>query len=154
MYLSTKYLIGAGFLASTWIIIYSLVLDFSYLLENPTSSYLILLIYLNARDDPLPLILIGMAIMFVGTYFYVLLFTKERIRGLNLEFEASPDLKTFRVVKDHSSDRKLKEDIPSTAHCSACGREIHGPFRCGVCGQLLCASHILPGDHQCKEETK
>ncbi len=151
MYLSTKYLIGAGFLAGVWIIVYSLVLDISYLLENPTSSYLLLLLSLNSRDDPLPLILIGLAITAVGIYFYIQLFTKERIRGVNLEFEVSPDLKTFKVVKDHSPGKRSKESIPSMAYCSACGREVHGPFRCATCGQLLCANHILAGDHQCKE---
>ncbi|MHA1975429.1 MAG: AN1-type zinc finger domain-containing protein [Candidatus Hodarchaeales archaeon] len=151
MYLNTKYLVGAGFLAGVWIIIYSLVLDISFLLENPTSSYMLLLLSLAMRNDPLPLILIGLAIMIVGTYFYILLFTKERIRGVNLEFEASPDLKTFRVVRDRTPKNQIKKEIPSMAYCSTCGREVHKPFRCAACGQLLCANHILAGDHQCKE---
>ncbi|PWI47472.1 hypothetical protein CEE45_11700 [Candidatus Heimdallarchaeota archaeon B3_Heim] len=147
MDLSAKYLYGSGFLIGVWFIVSIFSINSSLLFSDITSSYY----YLFFTAGPLPFILIGLSISTMGIYFYVLLFTKERIRGLNLEFEASPDLKTFRVVKDHSPNRLTKKEIPDTAYCGACGREVHKPFRCAACGQLLCATHILAGDHRCKE---
>ncbi len=144
MDLSTKYLYGSGFIAGLWIFVSVFSIDTVFL---PTLSFDSLFF----TFDPVPFFVIGFSIMAMGIYFYILLFTKERIKGLNLEFEASPDLKTFKVVKDHSSNSLLKKEIPESAFCGACGKEVHGPFRCAACGQLLCAKHILAGDHQCKE---
>ncbi|MHA2346796.1 MAG: AN1-type zinc finger protein, partial [Candidatus Hodarchaeales archaeon] len=108
---------------------------------------------LSKPPDAIPIFILGISISSVGIFFYLLLFSPERIKGYQLEYEAAPDLSTFKVVKRISGEPTNKEvDIPAIAYCSACGNQIHNPFRCQRCGQLLCGKHYLHGDHKCREE--
>ena len=130
MRLSTKYIFGMGALG---------ILFFS-------SEFIDLREYT-------PFVL-GIGIFLVGITFYYLLFAKETIRAHNLEFEASPDLTHFEIVKRHSGvETNLEITIPETAFCAACGNEVYKPFRCQTCGQLLCGKHYLKGDHRCEQKT-
>jgi hypothetical protein len=100
-------------------------------------------------QNPLPFLIIGITLTAVGILFYILLFSPERIKGHKMEFEAAPDLSSFRIVSDKTS---TKEELPETAFCGVCGQEIYKPFQCHDCGQLLCGKHYLPGDHECRRE--
>ncbi|MFX0209743.1 MAG: hypothetical protein ACFFDT_27425 [Candidatus Hodarchaeota archaeon] len=102
---------------------------------------------------PIGLDYIGYGILatVIGIMYYILLFSPERIKGYQAEYEASPDLKTFKVVKTFDQNLPVKSTIPDVAFCSACGKQIHRPFLCTQCGQLLCGEHYLHGAHNCTE---
>jgi hypothetical protein len=131
MRLSTKYIFGLGGLAALFF----------------SSDFINLGVYTYLIQ--------GIGILIVGITFSYLLFAKETIRGYNLEFEASPDLTHFEIVKRHSGEKtNVEVTIPETAFCSACGNEVYKPFRCQTCGQLLCGKHYLRGDHRCVEDRR
>lgn len=94
---------------------------------------------------------LGISTTIVGAAFVVLLFSPERIRGYRAEYEASPDLTSFKVVKTYPSQEPRQAEIPEVAFCSTCGKKIYRPFYCSRCGQLLCGEHYLLGSHKCKE---
>ncbi|MFX0172432.1 MAG: hypothetical protein ACFE9L_10965 [Candidatus Hodarchaeota archaeon] len=96
-------------------------------------------------------IIYGILATVIGIIFYILLFSPERIKGYQAEYEASPDLSTFKVVKSYDQTLAVKSTIPDVAFCSACGKQIHRPFLCTKCGQLLCGEHYLHGAHNCTE---
>ena len=148
MELSTKYISGFGVLVAILIL-------FSYIgtLDEIELITFLILAYFDSPPNPIPIFILGASISIIGVFFFLLLFSPERIKGFQLEYEAAPDLSTFKVVKRISGEPTNKElEIPSVAYCSACGNQIHNPFRCQRCGQLLCGKHYLHGDHQCKEE--
>ena len=98
------------------------------------------------------IMLIGLIITLLGGFFYFLLFSPERIKGYQAEYEAAPDLREFRVVKTYSTEKTIqKGPIPEFAYCSACGKQIFRPFSCAKCHQLLCGEHYLQGTHNCTE---
>jgi hypothetical protein len=147
MRLSSKYVTGFG-------IVFSILFIFFIFDSSPKIDVIdyFFLIFLNQTPSPLPYLFFGIIMTLVGIMFYYLLFSPETIKGHQLEFEASPDLTTFRVVKRVTGKSTNTEvEVPDTGYCSACGKQIHKPFRCQTCGQILCGTHYLPGDHQCKE---
>ncbi|MFX0183925.1 MAG: hypothetical protein ACFE95_12650 [Candidatus Hodarchaeota archaeon] len=93
----------------------------------------------------------GVFATIIGIIFYILLFSPERIKGYQAEYEASPDLTRFTVVRTFKPDLPDKSSIPETAFCSACGKQIYNPFLCSKCGQLLCGEHYIHGAHNCTE---
>lgn len=148
MKLSTKFISGFGALAVT-LVFFTLL---GTLEETDELVFLIQVIF-DSPPNPFPIIILGLCVSLIGVYFYLLLFSPERIKGYQLEYEAAPDLSTFKVVKRISGEPTNKEvEIPAIAYCSACGKQIHNPFRCQRCGQLLCSNHYLHGDHNCKED--
>ncbi|MFW9853726.1 MAG: hypothetical protein ACFFFG_01605 [Candidatus Thorarchaeota archaeon] len=96
-------------------------------------------------------IFLGIVTIGVGVFFAYLLFAPERIKGYTAEYEAAPDLSEFRVVKTFREVEPSSAEKPEMAYCGACGRQIHKPFRCGLCGQYLCGKHYLRGDHICTD---
>ena len=149
MRLSSKYVSGFGVIL---LLLVGFFIEGTSLLINPL--YFLLLQMTDSLPNPFPSFIFGFTIITVGIIFYWLLFAPERIMGHQLEFEASPDLSTFRIIKRTSGEPTNKEiEIPETAYCSTCGKNVFKPYRCQKCGQLLCGSHYLPGDHQCKEES-
>ncbi|WP_455141512.1 hypothetical protein [Candidatus Hodarchaeum mangrovi] len=140
MDLSTKYLIG--FLI---ILTLSLVTSFPILVLLFNSSVL-----LDIFVNPWTTIILGVIISSVGIFYYILLFSPERIKGIRGTYEASPDLSTFRIVEMKGQSIKTTE-IPNMAFCSVCGKQIFKPYLCSRCGQLLCAQHYSYGNHQCLE---
>jgi hypothetical protein len=99
------------------------------------------------------LIILGFSIFIVGVIFYILLYSPERIKGLQAEYEISPDLTQFKAIPySQKTDIAPSEKIPEKGYCSSCGREVFKPFKCSRCGQILCGKHFLPGEHSCKEE--
>ncbi|MHA1972422.1 MAG: AN1-type zinc finger protein [Candidatus Hodarchaeales archaeon] len=92
----------------------------------------------------------GVITLFVSIIFYILLFAPDRIKGFKGVYEVSPDLKQFKVVSIKKEKIEVNETIPDEAFCAVCGKKIYRPFRCNVCGQLLCGKHYLPGDHTCR----
>ena len=129
MTLSTKYILGSGAIAA-------------FVLVPEVINFGVFTFFIQ-----------GIGIMITGLFFLYLLFSKETIRGYNLEFEASPDLKYFEIKNRHSGIRSNQEvEIPDTAFCAACGNKVYKPFRCQACGQLLCGKHYLRGDHKCVED--
>jgi hypothetical protein len=99
---------------------------------------------------PLWYFLIGISTVIVGTAFYILLFSPERVKGFQAEYEISPDLTKFEVVKSFSPN-KTQDPVPEMAFCSVCGKEIYKPYKCARCGMILCGSHYLQGSHSCSE---
>ncbi|MFX0051827.1 MAG: hypothetical protein ACFFAJ_06200 [Candidatus Hodarchaeota archaeon] len=93
----------------------------------------------------------GILATVIGIIYYILLFSPERIKGYQAEYEASPDLTTFKVVRTFNQKLPRESTIPDIAYCSACGKQIHRPFLCTKCGQLLCGEHYLHGAHNCTE---
>jgi hypothetical protein len=146
MRLSTKFLSGFTTISVLYLILF--FGDFSSSI-SPISYYLALL--LDLPPNPFFYFVFGVVIAIVGIFFYYLLFIPEKIKGHKMEFEVSPDLTSFQVVKEKKEPTIIQKEVPEIAHCSACGKKIHKPFRCNACGQLLCGSHYLPGDHQCTE---
>ncbi len=154
MQLAEKYFVGFSILAVSWIIFFiegtitnvdMVMIGFIFFLDLPSEQIPSLMsFFLN----PVVLIIIGFVTLGIGVLFYVLLFSPEKIKGVSMDFEAAPDLSTFRII--HKDDAK-SDEIPETAFCSACGQKIYKPFRCQKCKQLLCGKHYLPGDHVCKE---
>ena len=99
-----------------------------------------------------PYLVVGITTIGVGILFLILLFSPERIRGFQAEYEASPDLTHFTVVKTFPTNRPEFPEIPEVGYCSACGKKVFKPFQCAKCGQILCGKHYLPGSHTCVEE--
>ncbi|MFX1284285.1 MAG: AN1-type zinc finger domain-containing protein [Promethearchaeota archaeon] len=133
MKLNSKYMIGFSV-----IIALSLGFFLSSLIINISPS--------------LRLLTLGIVTTITGMIFIVLLFAPERIKGYQAEYEASPDLTNFKVVKVYADKVQERPEIPEVAFCSACGKRIFKPFYCAKCGQILCGTHYLPGSHTCKEE--
>lgn len=133
MNLNSKYLIGFSVIT---------VLSFGFFLSS-----LIFYIHPSFR-----LLTLGIITTITGMIFIALLFSPERIKGYQAEYEASPDLTNFKVVKVYPDKVQKRPEIPEVAFCSTCGKKIHKPFYCARCGQILCGSHYLPGSHTCKEE--
>ncbi|MFX0086469.1 MAG: AN1-type zinc finger protein [Candidatus Hodarchaeota archaeon] len=95
----------------------------------------------------------GIFIFVIGIIFYILLYSPERIKGIQADYEISPDLTKFKAIPySQKASNISSEEIPERGFCSSCGREVYKPFRCGKCGQILCGKHFLPGEHSCKEE--
>ncbi|MFX0125298.1 MAG: AN1-type zinc finger domain-containing protein [Candidatus Hodarchaeota archaeon] len=99
-----------------------------------------------------PYLILGIITITVGIMFLILLFSPERIRGFQAEYEASPDLTKFKVVKTYPKRGPVMPKIPEVGFCSACGQQIYRPFQCSKCGQILCGKHYLPGSHTCIED--
>ncbi|UCG03199.1 MAG: hypothetical protein JSW11_04255 [Candidatus Heimdallarchaeota archaeon] len=100
-----------------------------------------------------PYLVLGVVTIVVGILFLILLFSPERIRGFKAEYEASPDLTHFTVVKTFPKRGPELPEIPEVGYCSACGKKVFKPFQCSTCGQILCGKHYLPGSHTCIEES-
>jgi predicted nucleic acid binding AN1-type Zn finger protein len=102
---------------------------------------------------PIGLYYIGFGVLatIIGIIFYILLFSPERIKGYQAEYEVSPDLTKFTVVRSLKHDLPSKSAVPEIAYCSACGKQIYKPFHCSKCGQLLCGEHYIHGAHNCTE---
>jgi hypothetical protein len=115
------------------------------------SFYYILELDYSYLDIALPFIILGIIVIIIGILFFVTLFSPERIKGYRAEYEVSPDLTKFEVVKLYSKPSE-KEIIPEVAYCSVCGKKIYKPFQCAKCGQILCGTHYLPGSHKCTED--
>ncbi len=99
------------------------------------------------------LTIFGISIFVIGIIFYILLYSPERIKGIQAEYEISPDLTKFKAIPYSQKASKISnEEIPEKGFCSSCGKEVYKPFRCAKCGQILCGKHFLPGEHSCKEE--
>ena len=137
MNLNSKYLIGLSML-----IIISIGSFFSIILLNISPEV----------GEGSRLLFMGIATTIIGMTFIALLFSPERIKGYQAEYEASPDLTEFKVVKAYPEKVPERPKIPEVAFCSACGKQIYKPFYCTRCGQILCGMHYLPGSHTCKEE--
>lgn len=99
-----------------------------------------------------PYLVLGVITIAVGVIFLILLFSPERIRGFRAEYEASPDLTQFSVVKTFPRRGPELPEVPEVGYCSACGKKVFKPFQCARCGQILCGKHYLPGSHTCIEE--
>ncbi len=99
-----------------------------------------------------PYLILGIITITIGVIFLVLLFAPERIRGFQAEYEASPDLTQFKVVKTYPKRGPELPKVPEVGFCSACGKKVFKPFQCSRCGQVLCGKHYLPGSHTCIEE--
>lgn len=99
-----------------------------------------------------PYLMLGIITTTIGVIFLILLFSPERIRGFQAEYEASPDLTEFKVVKTFAKRGPEFPKIPEVGFCSACGKKVYKPFQCSKCGQILCGKHYLPGSHTCTEE--
>ena len=99
-----------------------------------------------------PYLTLGVITIGIGIMFLILLFSPERIRGFQAEYEASPDLTQFTVVKTLPKRGYKLPEVPEVGYCSACGKKIFKPFQCSKCGQILCGKHYLPGSHTCLEE--
>ncbi|UCE13900.1 MAG: AN1-type zinc finger domain-containing protein [Candidatus Heimdallarchaeota archaeon] len=134
MNLNSKYLGGLSVL-----IVVSLGTFFSYIFFDLEE-------YVSIR-----LLVLGIFTTIVGIVFVALLFSPERIKGYRAEYEASPDLTSFKVVKTFTEHGQKQAEIPEVAFCSTCGKKIYRPFYCSRCGQLLCGEHYLLGSHLCKE---
>jgi len=93
------------------------------------------------------LVIIGIITLISGIMFYLMLYSPEKIKGFRAEYTISPDLTTFesKPYKEYPSS----PNIPEEGYCSACGKHIFRPYRCNRCGQILCGTHILPGNHRC-----
>ena len=141
MRLSTKFLSGFA------------VISFLYLtfFFGEIYSSIDPMLFLDMNPFAIFYFVFGVVIAITGIFFYYLMFIPEKIKGHKLEFEVSPDLTSFRVVEEKKKTQSIEKETPETAYCSACGKKIYQPFRCHSCGQLLCGSHYLPGDHQCTE---
>ena len=137
MNLNSKYMIGLCVL-----IIISVGSLFSIMIFNISTE----------AGEGSRLLLIGIASTIIGMTFIALLFSPERIKGYRAEYEASPDLTQFKVVKTYPDRVPERPKIPEIAYCSTCGKKIFKPFYCSRCGQILCGQHYLPGSHTCKEE--
>jgi hypothetical protein len=99
-----------------------------------------------------PYLVLGVITIAVGVMFLVLLFSPERIRGFQAEYEASPDLTQFAVVKTFPKRGPELPEVPEVGYCSACGKKVFKPFQCAKCGQILCGKHYLSGSHDCGGE--
>ena len=110
-------------------------------------------IFLDDNVLAFPYLILGVITIGIGVMFLILLFSPERIKGFQAEYEASPDLTQFRVVKTLPKRGYELPEIPEVGYCSACGKKIFKPFQCSRCGQILCGKHYLPGSHTCLEET-
>ncbi|MHA2247776.1 MAG: AN1-type zinc finger domain-containing protein [Candidatus Hodarchaeales archaeon] len=137
MNLNSKYFLGLSVL-----IIISIGSLFSFMIPNISAEV----------EEGSRLLLIGITTMIIGMIFIVLLFVPERIKGYKAEYEASPDLTHFKVVKTYPQKVPERPKLPEVAFCSSCGKQIYKPFYCAKCGQILCGTHYLPGSHTCKEE--
>jgi hypothetical protein len=145
MHLHTKYLTGfviIGALSLSYFILIPGSPLIAYLYYNLSSSYIGIL-----------LIVIGLFIFIIGSVFYNFLFSSERIKGFQAEYEISPDLTEFkaRPFSDKES-RAQEEEMPAEAFCGKCGKKVFKPFKCSRCKQILCGKHYLIGEHQCKDE--
>ncbi|MFX0015662.1 MAG: AN1-type zinc finger domain-containing protein [Promethearchaeota archaeon] len=100
----------------------------------------------------LPYLVLGIISTMIGIIFINSLFSPERIRGYKAEYEVSPDLTHFEVVKTYPDSGPKHPKVPEVAYCSACGKKVFKPFQCSRCGQILCGSHFLAGSHICKDE--
>lgn len=98
------------------------------------------------------LVILGISSTIIGLSFVTLLFSPDRIKGYQADYEASPDLTEFKVVKTYPERVPEPPKIPEVAYCSTCGKKIYKPFYCSICGQILCGTHYLSGSHKCKEE--
>lgn len=132
MYLHNKYLIGFGILG---------ISGLSLLFFGPA-----LFPQFDAGEY---YTLLGIVTIGVSIFYAFLLFAPERIRGYKAEYEATPDLTEFRVVKTLSKPGPTPAEIPEVAYCGTCGKRIHKPFHCSLCGQFLCGKHYLKGEHAC-----
>ncbi|MFX1508021.1 MAG: AN1-type zinc finger domain-containing protein [Promethearchaeota archaeon] len=124
---------GIGLFSPIGIIFGSLILDDSVL-------------------NAFPYLILGVVTIAVGIMFLVLLFSPERIRGFQAEYEASPDLTHFKVVKTFPKRGPELPEVPEVGYCSACGKKVFKPFQCAKCGQILCGKHYLSGSHDCRGE--
>ena len=144
MDLHTKYLTGFVILGA---------LSLSYFMLIPTSPLIAYLYYdFSLSYIGIILIVIGLSIFVIGLLFYNFLYSSEKIKGFQAEYEISPDLTEFKA-KPYSEKESLSQDekIPDEAFCSKCGKKVFKPFKCSVCKQILCGKHYLLGEHQCRE---
>ncbi len=134
MFLHTKYLTGFAILV---------VLSISYFMLMPGSP---------SSIKGIISIVIGSSIFVIGSIFYTFLYSSERIKGFQAEYEISPDLTEFKAIPFSEKDSLAQdEEIPTEAFCGKCGKKVFKPFKCSVCKQILCGKHYLLGEHQCRE---
>ena len=95
------------------------------------------------------LIVIGLISLLTGVIFYIMLYSPEVIRGLKAEYKISPDLTSFQIKPYKGITQPIK--TPEEGYCTACGKHIFKPYLCNRCGQILCGTHVLPGNHKCRE---
>jgi hypothetical protein len=141
MNLNSKYVTGLIVIIAASIILFS-----------PIGMIFGSLVLDNSILNAFPYLVLGVITIAVGVMFLVLLFSPERIRGFQAEYEASPDLTQFTVVKTFPKRGPELPEVPEVGYCSACGKKVFKPFQCKKCGQILCGEHYLSGSHDCRGE--